>query len=271
MHLSLRQVNAMKNNKVDNYIESMKSINFSEYEKEHMVRGLMNGESAKGGRMKGKFDIKKLGITVAACLTLFSVTAIAAGEAVSISSWNRIDTRTSNFEDLSKLEEKAGIDITAVETFSNGYTFDRMEVEEGKTEDAEGNALRHFKGIDLTYKKEGCPDIYIGMDPADIYSDSHDTGRDMAVMEIDGINVYYNFDEYLNLPEGEEATEEELQRAETDQHFFISDGSDERYTDYVSGVDFEIDGISYVLIGFDVDMSADELFGMAEEIIAARK
>ena len=36
-------------------------------------------------------------------------------------------------------------------------------------------------------------------------------------------------------------------------------------------LDFEIDGISYILIGFDVDMSADELFGMAEEIIAARK
>jgi hypothetical protein len=30
----------------------------------------------------------------------------------------------------------------------------------------------------------------------------------------------------------------------------------------VSGVDFEMDGISYVLIGFDVDMTADELFGM---------
>jgi hypothetical protein len=38
----------------------------------------------------------------------------------------------------------------------------------------------------------------------------------------------------------------------------------------VSGVDFEMDGISYVLIGFDVDMTADELFDMAEEIIAAR-
>lgn len=38
----------------------------------------------------------------------------------------------------------------------------------------------------------------------------------------------------------------------------------------MSGVSFEIDGISYCMIGFDVDMTADELFDMAEEIINAR-
>ena len=84
------------------------------------------------------------------------------------------------------------------------------------------------------------------------------------------ITVHYNYDEYLNLPGNERPTEEELQRTETDKHFFISDGSDERYTSYVSGIDFEIDGIAYVMIGFDIDMSAEDLFGMAEEIIAAR-
>jgi hypothetical protein len=41
-------------------------------------------------------------------------------------------------------------------------------------------------------------------------------------------------------------------------------------TDYVSGVNFEIDGVSYVLIGFNLDMSPDELFEMAKEIILAR-
>ncbi len=38
----------------------------------------------------------------------------------------------------------------------------------------------------------------------------------------------------------------------------------------MSGIDFEIDGIAYVMIGFDIDMSAEDLFGMAEEIITAR-
>ena len=259
----------MENKKIEIYKESMESIKFSDYEKEHMVHQLMNGGIADGGRMKGKLDIKKLGITIAACLTLFSVTALAAGEAAGIVSWNRIDTRTRNFEDLPKIEEKAGMDITAVEAFSNGYTFEYMEVSEAKTQDADGNDLRNFKGIDLTYTKEGCPDIYIDMDQADMYGDPHD--RDTAVREIDGITVHYNYDEYLNLPDGERPTEEELQRAETDKHFYISDGgSDPRYTSYVSAASFEIDGIIYCILGFDLDMTADELFDMAEEIINAR-
>lgn len=268
MHPDIRQVNNMENERIESYKESMESIKFSDYEKEHMVHQIMNGGATNGGRMKGKLDIKKLGITIAACLTLFSVTALAVGEAISIVGGNIIGTRTSSFEDLPKIEEKAGMDIIAVESFSNGYTFDYMEVSEAKTQDAEGNDLRSFKGIDLTYAKDGCPDIYIGIDPADMYSDSHD--RDTAVSEIDGITVHYNYDEYLNLPVDEKPTAEELQRAETDNHFFISDGSDERYTSYVSGVNFEMDGISYVMIGFDVDMIADELFEMAEEIITAR-
>lgn len=270
MRVFTRQVNNMQNERIDNYRQSMESINYSDYEKERMVQRIMNGGAINGGRMRGKLDIRKLAITLAACLTLFSATAFAAGEVAGIVGWNRIDTRTTDFEDLSKLEEKAGMDIAAVETFSNGYTFDNMEMEEAKTQDADGNDLGHFKGISITYVKDGCPDLYLHMNQADMYSEPRDEARDMAIREFDGIKVYYNCDEYLNLPEGEEPTKEELQRTETDKHFFISDGSDERYTDFVSGVDFEMDGISYVLIGFDVDMTADELFDMAEEIIAAR-
>ncbi|MBE5845444.1 MAG: hypothetical protein E7302_14975 [Butyrivibrio sp.] len=259
----------MENERIESYKESMESIKFSDYEKEHMVHQIMNGGATNGGRMKGKLDIKKLGITIAACLTLFSVTALAAGEAVSIVGGNIIGTRTSSFEDLPKIEEKAGMDIIAVESFSNGYTFKHMEVEEAKTQDAEGNDLRHFKGIDLTYIKEGCPDIYIDMNPAEMYSGSYDS--DTAAKEIDGVTVHYNYDEYLNLPDGERPTEEELQRAETDKHFYISDGgSDHRYTSYVSAASFEIDGIIYCILGFDLDMTADELFDMAEEIITVR-
>ena len=252
------------------YIKSMSLIKLSDDKKEKMISDLTKiSPIRKEGTMKKRLGVKKTAIIVAACIMVFGVTAAASGIATGIVSWNRIDTRTSNFEDLSKIEEEAGMDIAAIESFSNGYTFKHMEVEESKTQDAEGNDLRHFKGIDLTYIKEGCPDIYIGMNPAEMYSGSYDS--DTAAKEVDGVTVHYNYDEYLNLPDGERPTEEELQRAETDKHFYISDGgSDPRYISYVSGVSFEIDGISYCMIGFDVDMTEDELFDMAEEIINAR-
>ena len=252
------------------YIESMSLIKLSDDKKEKMISDLAKiSPIRKEGTMKKRIGLRKTAIVIAACIMVFGVTAAASGIATGIVGWNRIDTRTSNFEDLTKIEEEAGMDITAIESFSNGYTFDYMEVGESKTQDEEGNDLRHFKGIDLTYVKDGCPEIYIDMDPAEMYSGSYDS--DTAVKEIDGVTVHYNYDEYLFLPDGERPTEEELQRAETDKHFYISDGgSDPRYTSYVSAASFELDGIIYCILGFDLDMTADELFDMAEEIISAR-
>jgi hypothetical protein len=169
---------------------------------------------------------------------------------------------------LSKLEEKAGIDITAVESFSNGYIFKRMEVEEAKTQDKEGNDLRHFNEISVDYEKEGGPDMYFHTYPAEMYGEAPE--GDTAVKEIEGITVYYNYSEYLNLPVDEEPSQEEREREANERNFFISIGSDERYTSYTNSVNFEIDGISYCLLSFDVEMTADELFDMAEEIINAR-
>ncbi len=62
-----------------------------------MVHQMLNGGATDGGRMKGKLDIKKMEITVAVCIMVFGVTAAVSGIATGIVSWNRIDTRTSNF------------------------------------------------------------------------------------------------------------------------------------------------------------------------------
>ncbi len=261
----------MINERIESYRKSMEDLSFSDYEKERLVHRLLSGGTAEGGRMRRKLDIRKIGVAVAACLMLFSVTAMAAGKVAGIVSWNRIDTWTENFEDLSKIEEKAGMDIVAAKSFSNGYSFDHMEVEEMKTQDEDGNDLNQYKGISIEYSKEGMQEIFVNMDPSEVYgTDGYDEERATAVKEVDGVTLHYNYDEYLGLPVGEKATDEEIQREETDAHFFISSGADERETYYVSSVDFELDGIIYNLMGFDLDMTADEMFEMAEEIIASK-
>ena len=65
-------------------------------------------------------------------------------------------------------------------------------------------------------------------------------------------------------------TEEELKREETDDHFFISYGSDERETYYASSAAFDMADVHYCIMTFDENITSDELFGMAEEIIKAR-
>lgn len=262
----------MENKNLEIYKKAMDDIHYSDSEKENMVNNLLNGKK-NGGPMKKKYDFRKLGVAVAACLTLFSVTAFAAGKATGIVSDIYFGGKSSNFEDLGKLEEEAGIDVAAVGLFTNGYSVEEMEVDQSSTTDDEGNKLSTYKGIRIDYVRDGSPELYLSMFPEALYGENHeeyDSARATETREYDGITVHYNYDEYLSLPEDEEPTDSEREREETDDHFFISIGSDTRQTDYVSGVNFEIDGVSYVLIGFNLDMSPDELFEMAKEIILAR-
>ena len=235
----------------------------SEHEKAWLVRTTINACK----------DFRKIGVAVAACLTLFSVTAFAAGKATGIVSDIYFGGKSSNFEDIGKLEEEAGIDVAAVGLFTNGYSVEEMEVDQSSTTDDEDNKLSTYKGIRIDYVRDGSPELYLSMFPEALYGEDHeeyDSARATETREYDGITVHYNYDEYLSLPEDEEPTDSEREREETDDHFFISIGRDTRQTDYVSGVNFEIDGVSYVLIGFNLDMSPDELFEMAKEIILAR-
>ena len=73
-------------------------------------------------------------------------------------------------------------------------------------------------------------------------------------------------DEYLILPDEDEPLEASVQeRREKDDHFFVSYGG-EKETFFFSNASFIKDGVSY-LIFTDDNVSADDLFSMAEELI----
>ena len=252
------------------YIESMSLIKLSDDKKEKMISDLTKiSPIRKEGMMKKRMGVKKTAIIVAACIMVFGVTATATGIATGVVSHNKIETRTSNFEDLEKIEQLAELDITAVESFSNGYKFDHMEIGESTTQDDSFNDLLSYKGISMNYVKENEPYVAIYMDPKDMVSgDGSEDAMDSRV--VGDVNVYYSCDEYLFVPVGETLTDEEKERDANDPHFFISDGSDERETRMFSHVSFVMGDVYYCMLSFDTNMSADEMMDMAEEIITAR-
>lgn len=255
------------------YIESMSQINLSDDQKERLIKNLTKVSSIRReGSMKRKIGIKKAAIIAAACVMVFGTTVLASGKATGIVSDIYFGTKTDNFENLAKLEKEAGIDVVAVKTFANGYTMKTMEVEKSSTTDDDFNKLASYKSIHIEYEADGLPDIYVSMSPSEMYysgDDEYETNRDTATKEYEGITLHYNYDEYLSLPVDEEATADERAREESDAHFFISIGSDERQTDYVSNVTFELDNVTYIIMGFNIDMTSDDLFEMAENIIDA--
>ena len=252
------------------YIESMSLIKLSDDKKEKMISDLTKiSPIRKEGTMKKRMGVKKTAIIVAACIMVFGVTATATGIATGVVSHNKPDTRTGNFGDLEKLEQQAGLDITAVESFSNGYEFDHMEIGESTTQDDNFNDLLSYKGISMNYVKENEPYVAIYMDPKNMVSgDASEDAMDSRV--VGDVNVYYSCDEYLFVPVGETLTDEEKERDANDPHFFISDGSDERETRMFSHVSFIMGDVYYCILSYDTDMNADEMMDMAEEIINAR-
>ena len=254
------------------YIESMSLIKLSDDKKEKMISDLTKiSPIRKEGTMKKSMGVKKTAIIVAACIMVFGVTATATGIATGVVSHNKIETRTSKYEDLEKIEQQAELDITAVESFSNGYKFDYMETEESTTQDDSFNNLLSYKGISMNYVKENEPYVAIYMDPKGMVSfDGSEDAMDSRI--VGDVNVYYSCDEYLFVPfsEADGLTDEEKDRDANDPHFFISVGSDERETRMSSAVGFVMDNVYYCILSWDNAMSADEMMDMAEEIINAR-
>jgi hypothetical protein len=73
----------------------------------------------------------------------------------------------------------------------------------------------------------------------------------------------------LSVPVAEKGTltNEELERAEYDNHFFIYYGSLERKITYAPTLLFEMDNVIYLLETSGNDLSADDFYSMAKEII----
>lgn len=275
----VRQVNFMVHENIKSYKESMDELHFSDIQRERLIKSLSDANEEKnGGFMKAKFNIKKVSVAAAACCILVGGTAFAAGHVASIVSSNRVLTQTSEFDKLEKLEADANIDVTAVESFSNGYVFDYMEIKDMQTYDEEQNKLQDYSGISIQYINPDLPDVYVDMSPV-IDEDHHvDENSEVAAKAqlsrtVGDIDIYYSQDEYLFLPESEEETgpsEEEKLREETDDHFYISYGTDERETQFISNVTFEMDGVVYVIGSFDNTLSGEEFLQMAEEIVLSK-
>lgn len=275
-----RQVKSMNEYIIDSYKKSMNELRFSEIQKEDLVRKLTEAGNVKNVvRMKKKLSVKKIAFLTAACLAVLAGCGVAVGKATGVVTSFSPDTflsKTSDFSRMEKLESKVGIDVVAVETFSNGYKFDSMDIEDWRVVDDGDKTVGRFKELRIEYICDNKPKVSVDMESALINGHIDDDPgvalRANEMRAVDGINVYYNYDEYLGLPASKDIspTEEELEREETDDHFFISIGSDKRETYYVSSVVFERGDVHYCIMTFDENITSDELFGMAEEIIKSK-
>lgn len=233
--------------------------------KDRIDREILESQK-EAGNMK-RFSMKKLVIGVAAGCLLLSGGVFAAGRVVSLSSHSYLGDAYKSYGDMDKAQAKLGYPADTVEEFANGYRFDKMFVDDVNGTDEDGNVIYTFKDLQISYKKSGEQAVWLSA--AKPVEQQVRKGAPEATRQVEGITLYYDETTYKFVPPSYELTEEDQANLERDD-FTISYGTDEVEVQKSSNVTWEKDGVFYNLSGFDLNLSSDEMFDMAEEIIGTK-
>lgn len=211
-----------------------------------------------------KFSMKKLVIGVAAGCLLLSGGVFAAGRVVSLSSHSYLWDAYRSYGDMDKAQAELGYSVDTVEAFSNGYRFDQMSVDDVNGADEDGNVIYTYKDLNISYEKSGEPRMWLSVNrPVERQTR---TGEPEATRQAEEITLYYDTTTYKFVPPSYELTEEDQANLERDD-FTISYGSEAVEVQKCTNVTWEKDGVYYDLGGFNLNLSAEEVFDMAEEIM----
>lgn len=212
-------------------------------------------------------SMKKLVIGVAAACLVVGTIAVAGSGAVSIIASSSSIPDYTKFGDMEKAEAEIGYSADAVESFGNGFHFDGIHIVEESLRDESGHILGEEKSIQISYSKgREEVDVYIRkILPGENAEVRMGTGFDKT-LQADGITVGYSCDTYKAVPADYELTEEDRKNMENG-HFQLAYGTDRVEISKSHYVGWIKDGISYGIQGFDLSIGADEMLGMAQEII----
>lgn len=241
------------------------SITASRGLKDRIDEKILESEK-EAGDMK-HLSVKKLVIGVAVGCLLASGGVYAAGHATSLVTHTFLPNMCRDYGKLPKMEQKLGYGVDSVEEFSNGYRFQSMSVDEWEGQDESGNQVYTFKSLGINYVKSGEKPVSLYIEKP-VETPVRDRTPD-ATRDCGGITVYYDSITNKQVPPDYVLTQEDKD-GEARGDFYISVGTPEVEIHQNYSVTWEKDGIHYKLLGFDLNLSADEMFDMAEEIIGTK-
>lgn len=217
-------------------------------------------------KMKKRFlNVKRAAILAAACCLLIGTVGVASSGKIAMLVSGFYHKEFDSLAQLSAAESSAGFRIKAMESFQNGYVFSDMCVDDTKALDENRNTVETYKQINISYSKAGESNLYFHAMEA---FHAHEENKRPAdkTMGINGVEVRYYADTYKNVPAGYELTpedEENLKRSD----YYISEGADEISVNQHSYVIWYQDGVKYSIMNIREATPAEELFGMAKELI----
>lgn len=230
--------------------------------REARIRRNVYRQIEREGYSMKKGIMRKTVVALAAICVLGSMTAFAVGKITGVTSHSGRYDEVHTYEQALELQKKHGPAINFPKEFSNGYTFSTAVPEYYETTDDSGNKVGTGSTLSITYAKDGKENVTFS---AGTDLGESDTPNEEKTLD-DGttLRFYKTINKFV--PVNYELTEEDKQAQEAG-HFNLAYGSDkvEIQTSYM--VEWDMDDQGYYLFKFGEELSADEMFGMAEEII----
>ncbi|MGN0484865.1 MAG: hypothetical protein ACI4HI_15070 [Lachnospiraceae bacterium] len=251
--------------------ESINALHFSVGKKEELRRKLAQQERriSKGemSAMK-KRTLGKAVAIAAVCLmttggTVFATSKIASYVSSSHAGYDykTIGEMTEAQSDVQGTHKNAMLKFP--KTFDAGFEFEGGNIIHTSGKDDAGHTVENWKELSADYVNSDGIDVTLTMSYQPM-SEQDKTSTESRT--IDGVTVYYNYDEYLFVPEDYVLDDETKNRAENDPHFFVSEGADAPETKFYHSAIFEKNGITY-LFQTDDNVTADDLYQMAEDLM----
>lgn len=238
----------------------------SAYCKETIENRLQETRKEKGRWMMKNKRVPKIAAAVFVCALLISGGLYAAGNIVSILSVSSADYDYTDYQDIDKAKEKAGVDAVIPETLGEGYTFEGVRLIEVSDVDEDNNKLNKRFELNATYVKDKSDRIELFAETSGMSAE--DTKHYQEKKDIAGTTVYYAVIDNLFLPPNEKPTVEEQARADNDPFFNIAYGSNTREESQSSQIIFAKAGIKYCVFVEENALSAEEMFDLAAVILA---
>lgn len=220
--------------------------------------------SVKPSKVRRPFAHRLAAVALVAAV---AVTGAVAGSGVTgwySSTW--LDQSWKDFSQTAEYVQEHVPGAKYVESFSNGYTFDKGYENTVDKRDDSGNTLGSFTEVMLNYEKNGA-EVTLGAEPVQEegqYTSPYDTVR-----TVDDIEVYYRAMKDITLPpDGSIQPTEEEQAAFERGEINIAYGSSAREEHTFYRVSWIENGISYSIYTMDpCGLTEDDFFQMAQEII----
>ena len=205
-------------------------------------------------------------LVAAALIPLLTITAYAA-DVLNIRSLVSGMTHytSSQFSDMDKVMDKAGFRMDVKESFTSGFTFDKVYVEDTRGLDENDREVLKYREVQVNYRNADGVRLCLFAHPdMEEITDSESPVAQTA--QIGGVTVSYHLDHYKFVPPDYQLSEAEKQWQEIHGNY-ISYGSEAVKETDVAFLCWEKDGIRYFFMDSGAKVTPQVLFAMAAELM----